>query len=87
MSIHAIQVLPMLAWLLPRGAGWAVHLAGVGYALLTVYALLQAFTGRARFDWTPISGSVLLAGSLGLGVSILYALSSGRLVRPREPAE
>ena len=83
MSIHAIQALPMLAWLLPRGAGWAVHLAGLGYTLLTVYALMQAFAGRARFDWTPTSGGVLLAGALTLGVSILYALSSGRLVKTR----
>jgi hypothetical protein len=73
----------MLAWILPRGAGWAVHLAGLGYTLLTVYALQQAFGGRARFDWTPESGGVLLAGGVALGIATLYALCFGRLTRTR----
>lgn len=87
MSIHAIQVLPILAWLLPRGATWAVHLAGSGYALLTVYALVQAFSGRARFDFTPTSGILLLFGALLLVGSFTYALMCGRLIRRRDPVE
>jgi len=87
MSIHAIQVLPLLAWLLPRGAVGAVHLAGIGYGLLTIYALVQAFGGRSRWDWTPASGVLLLLGVVSLSIPFLYAALFGRLTRPRQVPE
>jgi hypothetical protein len=78
MSIHAIQVLPFLAWLLPRGAVAMVHLAGGGYVLLTVYALVQAYGGRARFEVTPGSAVLLGLGIAALGWAFIYAFLRGR---------
>jgi hypothetical protein len=78
MSIHAIQVLPFLAWLLPRGAVAMVHLAGGGYGVLTVYALMQAFGGRARFEVTPFSAVLLLLGVIAVALPFSYALLHGR---------
>lgn len=53
LALHAMQVLPCIAWaavrLLPAGAvGWGVVIASVGiYAGITVLALVRAFLGLA----------------------------------------
>jgi len=78
MSIHAIQILPLLAWLLPAGATRAVHWAGAGYGILTLFALMQAYGGRARFDLTPVSGAVFALGMTCMVVPFAYAIFLGR---------
>ncbi len=73
MPLHTIQQLPILAWVLRRAhvsetrrwqAVWAVLLA---ILLLTLYSLLQTFTGRARFElWWGSAIPLLLASGLML---------------------
>jgi len=70
--IHALQWLPALAWL-GRRAGIAdarrlrlVALATLGTALLGTYALVQTLLGRARFDTTPTTAALLVAGAAAL---------------------
>lgn len=84
--IHAIQWLPAIAW----AAQWAglgerarlrvVAVAVVGTGLLLAYALEQTLAGRARFDATPATAAILVAG-LGCLVGSLAAIGLGRLTR------
>lgn len=68
-GMHAIQLLPGLAWLLsftsiPEPARLRlVEVAAAGYGLLVAVSLLQTFTGVAPWDLGIVSG-VLLLGSL-----------------------
>ena len=69
--MHAIQILPILAWTLKRmNMAEDQRLRAVACTLasvvgLTIFSLLQTFTGRARFDIWWMSGIVLLL-SVGL---------------------
>jgi hypothetical protein len=70
--LHALQWLPLLAWLAAR-AGWtegarvrAVAVSAMGQILLTVFAATQAFTGRSRAD--ADAAGLALAG-LGLALA------------------
>jgi hypothetical protein len=78
-AIHAIQVLPALAWLLsfarlpePRRLSlvWA---ATVGYVALVVVNLLQTAAGLAPFDVGPAAAVLYLLGVVLLGVAFLAA--------------
>ncbi|WP_214416289.1 hypothetical protein [Sphaerisporangium fuscum] len=71
-TLHALQVLPVLAWLLTFSA-WEervrtrlVALAACGYGCLVLVSALQAAQGRAPADLTVLSGVVLPAGSAAL---------------------
>jgi hypothetical protein len=63
--MHAIQFLPILAWLLRKlQAEEKRRIQAVAGALasvlaLTAFSLLQTFTGHARFDFGWLSGLVL----------------------------
>ena len=50
LGLHALQVLPLIAWAWkpkhPRGIIWA----GLGYGLLFVFALVQALAGKPLFE-------------------------------------
>ena len=52
-GLHAMQVLPLFAWLLGRNRPTLVVLAGTAYAGLYVILLMQALRGR------PFLGGVL----------------------------
>lgn len=86
MVIHAIQWLPAIAWAarwagLGEGARLRVVVAAVvGTGLLLVYAIEQTLAGRARFDATPVTAAILVAG-LGCLVGSLAAIWLGRLTR------
>ena len=80
--IHALQWLPVLAWL-GRRAGIAdarrlrlVALATLGTALLGTYALVQTLLGRARFDTTPATAVLLVAGAAALALAPLAIIRS-----------
>lgn len=74
-TLHALQVLPILAWLLlfsnwrERQRLQLVLVAGVGYSGLVGVSLIQTFSGQAAFDLSVLI-SLLLAGSV---VSIVGA--------------
>ena len=79
-SIHGIQVLPALAWLLsfaalpePRRVG-LVRIAALGYAALVVVSLLQTATGVAPLDVGVAAAVLYLLGVALLGVALVAAL-------------
>jgi hypothetical protein len=75
--IHALQWLPLLAWLARQAAvperlrRPLVASASTGSALVGVYALLQTLAGRARFDASPGQTLLLTAGILLLALPAL----------------
>jgi hypothetical protein len=88
--IHALQWLPAFAWA-ARRAGirarrrvWLVAIATVGTACLGLYSLGQTLAGRARFDTTPPTAILLVAGLVGLAypvAEIVAAVFRGRSSR------
>jgi cytochrome bd-type quinol oxidase subunit 2 len=90
-TLHALQILPMLAWLLTR-TRWserdrvrAVAAGAAGYLGLVVVSALQALSGLAPTRLTPLSGALLLTSVpllAGAGVVALSRLS----VRPAPSA-
>lgn len=66
LALHAIQTLPILAWLLARTMGSAagraqlVRLGATGYTLMLGFTLVQMVAGRAPAD--------AIAPALGMGV-------------------
>jgi hypothetical protein len=86
MVIHAIQWLPAIAWAARRaGLGGQARLrvvgsATVGTGLLLVYALEQTLAGRSRFDATPLTAAILLAG-VGCVAATLAAIGFSWLTR------
>lgn len=75
--IHALQWLPMLAWVARRTGfteRWRVSLvalATVGTSLIGWFALVQTLAGRSRFDVTPATGALLAVGVVCLAGSVL----------------
>jgi hypothetical protein len=84
-GMHAIQVLPGLAWLLSFSAlpeerrTGVVGLAATGYGGLVLVSALQTYTGRAPWDLDILSGVLLLASLAALGLALLRTL--GAIVR------
>ena len=79
-AIHAIQVLPALAWLLsfaavpePRRLG-LIWVAVLGYAALVVVSLVQTATGVAPLDLSAATAVLSLLGVALLGAALAAAL-------------
>ena len=79
--MHAIQLLPMLAWFMKRldiplhRRTLSVTLALLAMCTFTIYSVLQTFTGRARFDlWWP--SGVLLIVTLVFLAPVLVVIAS-----------
>ena len=87
-AIHAIQVLPALAWLLSfaalpeRRRLGLVRIASLGYAALVVVSVLQTATGLAPFDVGVAAAVLYLLGIALLGGAFLAALLALRNPRP-----
>jgi hypothetical protein len=81
-TMHAIQVLPVLALLLAATALTSVKkrrimwIASAGYVGLILAVLLQTFEGRAPTDLTLLAMGVVLASVLLTGTAI-FGLTSG----------
>lgn len=62
-ALHAIQLLPMLAWLLERFRVAhpirLVHSVLLSQVLALGYAVRQTLQGRDRFDWDSVGGLIL----------------------------
>jgi hypothetical protein len=87
MPLHAIQVLPMIAWFGERAArsrpgggdgraARAVVLATLGFVLWTAYASWQTFSGRARFDTDWFGAALLGAGSACVAVPMVLSVAN-----------
>ncbi|HEX8132199.1 MAG TPA: hypothetical protein VF880_02045 [Actinomycetes bacterium] len=87
-GIHAIQVLPALAWLLSfaalpeRRRLGLVWLAVVGYLALLAVSLLQVATGAAPFDVGVVAAALYLVGVALLGAAFVAALLALRHPTP-----
>jgi hypothetical protein len=92
-AIHAIQVLPALAWLLsfttlPERRRLSLMVtATLGYVALVVVSLVQTATGMAPLDVGVVTAVLYLLGVGLLGVAFVVALLALRkpLPRPSEP--
>ena len=88
-AIHAIQVLPTLAWLLSfttLGERRRVTLMGIailGYVALVVVSLIQTAAGMAPLDVGVVAVVLYLLGVGLLGVAFLTALLTFRKPLPR----
>ena len=88
-AIHAIQVLPTLAWLLSfttLGERRRVTLMGIaflGYVALVVVSLIQTAAGMAPLDVGVVAAVLYLLGVGLLGVAFLTALLTFRKPLPR----
>ncbi|WP_164203473.1 hypothetical protein [[Micrococcus luteus] ATCC 49442] len=79
-ALHAIQVLPLLGWLVQRSA-WpdarrrsAVWSAAAGYAVVLAVSVFQAYTGQAQFALSIAALSAALAGVLLVAVPYVQAI-------------
>jgi hypothetical protein len=90
-AIHAIQVLPALAWLLSFAAiaeRRRVSLVGtaiLGYVALVVVSLIQTATGMAPLDVGVATGVLYLLGIGLLGIAFVAALLALRNRTHRAP--
>ena len=92
-AIHAIQMLPALAWLLSfttlpeRQRVNLMGIATLGYVALVVVSLVQTATGMAPLDVGVVTTVLYLLGVDLLGVAFVVALLALRkpLPRPSEP--
>jgi hypothetical protein len=79
-SMHAVQVLPALAWLLSFAAVnerrrlSLVRTAALGYLALVIVSLLQTAAGAAPFDLGVATAGLSLLGLVLLGTAFLAAL-------------
>ena len=87
-GIHAIQVLPALAWLLSfaalpeRRRVGLVRMAVLGYVALLAVSLLQVATGVAPFDVGVVAAALYLVGVALLGVAFVAAVLALRNPTP-----
>ncbi|MCI0417466.1 hypothetical protein L0222_32270 [bacterium] len=94
LALHAIQVLPILAWILdhtPRerqSKMRVMKIALAGYIGLQIFTLLQTFTGRAPQDVTLISAVLAIVSAIVLAAAFLLALANkengGASIQPQE---
>lgn len=77
-ALHALQVLPLLAWA-ARRAGVAIRgrvrcvaAAAAGNALFGCYAFAQTLLGRSRFDVVPMTAALLVVAVALLVVPVVW---------------
>ena len=94
-TLHALQVLPILAWLLlfstwrERQRLLAVLIAGAGYIGLVAVTLIQTFSGHATFDLSLLTFFLLaisVATIIGPYLAALWALQQAVTTNERRYA-
>ena len=88
MTLHAIQILPILAWLL-HFTNWpesrrikAVIVAAAGYIGLAAVSTLQTFSGVAPIDLNGLTALLLGISIIGIGSAYIAALRALRQTLP-----
>jgi hypothetical protein len=82
LAIHAIQVLPILGWLLnfcQRENGFKLQTmktAIAGYMGLQLFTLIQTFTGRAPQDVNGVTAALAILSAIVLAAAFLRALGN-----------
>lgn len=85
-GMHAVQVLPGLAWLLTFTGLAAqrrvrlVEMAALGYGGLVAVSALQTLRGLAPWDLGLVTAALLAISAGLLGIALVFALTA--LVRP-----
>ncbi len=85
-ALHAVQVLPVLAWLLARTQSserrrtHVVAIGALGYGALVAASTVQTFSGRGPLDLSLLGALLAVAG-----VSVLVASFAVALVTRSEP--
>ncbi|CAN5720914.1 hypothetical protein BH24ACT2_BH24ACT2_17980 [soil metagenome] len=85
-ALHAVQVLPVLAWLLARTQSserrrtQVVAIGALGYGALVAASTVQTFSGRGPLDLSLLGALLAVAG-----VSVLAASFAVALVTRSEP--
>ncbi|MBS1818287.1 MAG: hypothetical protein JSU08_10180 [Acidobacteria bacterium] len=77
-GLHAIQVLPLIAWLVRRrgdSGPRVTRVAAASYAALVGLLLVQALRGEPLFSRTPLS---LVGGGVWVGLTVLGIAAAGR---------
>ncbi|WP_157245067.1 hypothetical protein [Nonomuraea typhae] len=92
-SLHGVQALPVLAWVLTM-TGWSeaarVRLAGLaaaGYGGVVLVSMLQAAGGLAPADLTVVSGVLLLGAAGALTGASAATLVKVRIRSPKKGVE
>jgi len=82
-ALHALQLLPVAAWLVRQAGGSVQASLGMvtsllaGQVLLLVMSCLQTFAGRSRWDFTPVTLALFVL-AMGLhGALVLYLVIRG----------
>lgn len=85
-ALHAIQVLPILGWMLARSghgvarrARW-IAIAGTGHALFVVATVVQALLGQGRTEPSLTIAVVALTGVGLIAASVIRVLIPQRLL-------
>lgn len=82
LSLHALQVLPVMAWLLlftnssSSRRAWVATLGIVGYVGIVVVSAFQTFSGLAAFDLSIGSGLLLSLSLLVFAIASIMTLIS-----------
>ncbi|MEL6896966.1 MAG: hypothetical protein AAFP90_12745 [Planctomycetota bacterium] len=83
MPLHAIQFLPIAAWLLGwfgvprRGRSISVHAIAWGIVGITIFALMQTFSGRARCEVTLWTAPILATSIAAMMVPLVILVWQG----------
>jgi hypothetical protein len=97
LALHAMQTLPVLAWLLLWGVAGArqrarlVRMAAAGHGLVIAFAVLQMVLGRHPLDapaWLfvlPLTGVALLAAPYAIAARRILAGPHAGAIAPRVP--
>jgi hypothetical protein len=96
MTIHAIQVLPCLCWLMTRVGVTAasrvnsLRCLNISFKCLLCFSVVQTISGRARSDLTIFSGGILVATAafaaplmIAIGRALARKFTSRRLAASR----
>jgi hypothetical protein len=91
-ALHALQVLPLLAFWLASSARSlpqrvrALRLASAGYLLLLAASLAQMFAGLPPAQPTALAAALAIAGFVAMGIPVAQALFGTRHGAPIEEA-
>lgn len=80
LGLHALQAIPLAAWLLGRSEGASAHLtvwlATAGYGLIFAWSVLETLAGQSLFRPDPDGLAIILAGVVIYASGLALAAAS-----------